>query len=96
MIGGMTHASVWSGTAESWIDLHEILPLGVYLESNAGYIEVSDGQIWVSGYANNTYTGVCDAIVWHYTPDAVPEPSGLLVLGSGMLALAGMIRKKHG
>jgi len=89
-IGGISHASLWSGTAESWVDLHALLPAGVYSGSSAQGIDVSGGKTWVAGYAVNASTGNPEAMLWQY----VPEPGGLLALGSGLLALCGVIRRR--
>jgi len=45
------HAGLWSGTAGSWVDLHALLPAGVYHWSEANSIDVSGGEIWVAGDA---------------------------------------------
>jgi len=44
------HAGLWSGTAGSWVDLHALLPAGVYYESSAQSVDVSAGETWVAGY----------------------------------------------
>jgi len=93
-IGGVNHAGLWNGTAESWVDLHAILPAGVYPESEACCVEVSAGEIWVGGYAGSG-TGLDDAMLWHYTADPVPEPSSLIALGSGILGLCGVLRRRR-
>ena len=91
-IGGHAHAGLWSGTAASWMDLHGFLSAN-YTYSVARGIEVSGNDVWVAGYAMNMAVGREEAILWH---NVIPEPSSLLALSAGLLALGGIIRKKHG
>jgi hypothetical protein len=89
-IGGYDHAGLWSGTADSWMDLHKFLPAN-YISSQARGIEVSGNDVWVAGYAHNNTLNRDEAILWH---NVIPEPSSLLALGTGLLALGGMIRRQ--
>lgn len=92
--GGHTHASLWTGRPDTWLDLHAYLD-PMCEESGASGIEVVGDQVWVVGaaYVSSEYSAV--PVLWHYTPDApVPEPSSLLALGSGVLALCGVIRRR--
>lgn len=91
-IGGCAHAGAWSGAAASWVDLHKLLGAD-YSYSVATDIEIVGGDVWISGYARNSITGNDEAILWH---NVVPEPSSLLALTTGLLALAGMIRRRNG
>ena len=90
--GGLLHAGMWSGTAASWVDLHSLLGAG-YAISSASAIEVAGSDVWIVGYAQRSSLDRTDAVMWHYT--AVPEPVGLLALGSGLLALGGIIRRRR-
>ena len=90
-IGTYDHAGIWNGTPESWLDLHSFLTAD-YVTSRAYAIEVTGSDIWIAGTANNLATGEREAILWH---NVVPEPSSILILGSGILALAGFIRRKR-
>jgi len=88
------HAGLWNGTAGSWVDLHAILPAGTYSHSEADGIDVSaDGETWVTGYAYNTSTQRDEAILWHCTPDPVPEPSSLMALAGGLGSLLVLRRR---
>jgi hypothetical protein len=86
--GNLPHALLWSGTAESVVDLHPFLaglPIN-FTESNAAAI-ASDGSIvGTAGDGISTY-----AVLW--TP--VPEPSTAVCLACG-LAIASMVCwKRH-
>jgi hypothetical protein len=88
------HAGMWSGTADSWMDLHSLLGTG-WISSQALAVDVTDKDIWVAGIAWDVASGPNKAVLWHYTPDTVPEPSSLLALGSGLLALGGIVRRRR-
>jgi hypothetical protein len=91
---GNSHASLWMGTAVSWVDLHVLLPEGVYVRSEAFAIDISGDEIWVVGRASNdTITHNTHAMLWHYTADPVPEPSGILALACGLGSL-GLLRRR--
>jgi hypothetical protein len=61
-LDGSDHAGLWSGTADSWVDLHALLNSSAS-SSRAQGVETSAGETWVVGYAGG------QAILWHYTPD---------------------------
>jgi hypothetical protein len=91
-IGSTPHAGIWSGTAGSFVDLHNLLGTA-YTESSAYAVDIVGDNVWVAGTAKSAATGRSEAMMWHFAP-AVPEPSSLLALGSGLLALAGVIRRR--
>ncbi len=78
-------ASIWDGTADSYFNLHSLLGPG-YSSSRANGIEVVNGEIRVVGNARNSIGGDTEAVMWHY--ETVPEPSSLIALCGGLLALA--------
>jgi hypothetical protein len=92
-VGGGRQAGLWTGTAASWLDLSSYLAPN-YGTSEARGIQVTGCDIWVVGDAINRTTGITEAVMWHGT-GIVPEPSSLLALGSGVLGLAGLIRKRR-
>jgi hypothetical protein len=87
------HAGIWHGTADSWVDLHGLLP-EEYTSSFTTTIEFSGNDLWVGGYGiREVDMSPCmDAFLWH---GVVPEPSSVLGLGSGVLALAELIRRRR-
>lgn len=89
--GGSQHAGMWSGTAASWIDLHSLLGAN-YTSSQGRDIDVRGDEIWVTGWASDSVSKYTEAVLWHYV---VPEPSGFLALGSGLLALGGLSRRRR-
>jgi hypothetical protein len=80
-------ASLWSGTAASWVDLHTYLPSGFTL-SRAEAIWSDGNVIYVVGYAFSPAAFGDEAFLW---TSAVPEPSSLCVLG--LLALFSILRR---
>jgi hypothetical protein len=87
---GFNTAALWSGSANSFVNLGALLPAGC-VGSYANGIYVIGNQIWVAGG-----TGVGDYSVgalWHYTP--VPEPSSLLAFAGGLLGIGGMVRRRR-
>jgi hypothetical protein len=91
---GSPRAALWHGTADSWVDLHSFLSAD-YSWSRADAIEVDGSDIWVVGVATKSVTTgseVREAVMWH---TVVPEPSSLLFLATGLLALPRLIRTKR-
>jgi hypothetical protein len=70
------HAVVWSGTADSAVDLHSFLPAsGIWSNSAAGTIDAS-GIIY--GNAYGSYQGMSGHFIVEWTP--VPEPSAMALI----------------
>jgi hypothetical protein len=78
------HASAWAGTADSWQDLHTLLPSG-FTDSVALTID-SAGNIY--GYATDT-SGTIHAVEW-----SVPEPGAPAMIL--LAAAARILRRNHG
>jgi hypothetical protein len=81
--GSETHAALWFGTAESFVDLHSFLPSG-YSYSTATGVANDGVNEFVVGTATNDITGQTEAMKWVH---AVPEPGTLLTLALGGLLL---------
>lgn len=86
-IGDDPHASVWSGGAGSWVDLHAFLP-PEFTSSFAAAVWSDASFTYVTGYGSNSATGRTEALLWR-----VPAPSGMMVLGLGLVAAAGRRRQ---
>lgn len=61
--GSHFHASLWSGTAASWVDLHALLPQGLS-ESFAEGIWHDVSHTYVVGGGYNTITNQEQALLW--------------------------------
>jgi hypothetical protein len=64
-----SHAGVWRGTPESWVDLHDLLPAG-YEISEALDIEATSTDVWVVGRASTSDAlppswNPSHAVLWH-------------------------------
>lgn len=81
-VGGVVRASLWTGTADSWEDLHTYLPAG-YSGSHA-YGIASDGVNYlVAGLAVNAATGKSEAVLWKRP---IPAPGSAVLAGLAGLA----------
>ncbi|MCP2732656.1 GC-type dockerin domain-anchored protein, partial [Limnofasciculus baicalensis] len=73
IVGGVRRASLWSGTAASWVDLHAFVPAG-FSQSTALGISSDGVNTFVAGYGRNSITGRDEALLWAYS---LPCPSDL-------------------
>src|SRR5581483_6066174 len=81
LVGGVRHASLWRGTADSWFDLSVLLPAG-FSSSEARGIFRDDANLSIVGYGHNTLTGRDEALLWSRP---VPASSTVVLLGLGGL-----------
>jgi hypothetical protein len=86
----ISHAVLWKGTRESCLDLHGFLA-GGYDWSYAYGIDVIGNDMYIAGLLHPV-DGGWEAVLWHHV---VPEPSSLLVLGCGLIALAGLVCRRR-
>jgi hypothetical protein len=75
------------------------IPGTVYTESDPGFAFVQNnfvssgvniGYTWSSGWTSASFNGE----VFTFTGTSTPEPGSLVLLGSGVLGLAGVLRRK--
>lgn len=78
-----SHAALWAGTPQSFVDLHQFLP-ATYLNSEADGLWVDPTGIWVSGVAFDPANHTWESIIWH-----APEPTSACGM---MLGLACVLR----
>ena len=78
------HATIWSGTAESAIDLHSFLPAGFATSTIAGID--SFGNVYGTAYTADL---VSSAFVWR----PVPEPASAALALIPLTALASRRRR---
>lgn len=88
IIDGYSHAGLWSGTAESWEDLHAVLP-PEFIASRASSLWSDGATLFVGGSGYNTTTGRQEALLWSRP---VPSPANGLGL---CLALAWSRRRSR-
>ena len=86
--GNEDHALVWQSNNSSYYDLENVLPSN-FTSSVATGID-PDGNI--VGYAE-TNSGVEYAVEWVDPPAAVPEPTGIALLGAFATAL--LVRRRR-
>ncbi len=87
----MQHASLWSGTAASWVDLTTYLP-GHWTNTVAQDIWSDGATTYIAGHGTNLDTGRGEAILWSHT-NSVPEPGGRLLAGLGLFFLVAFLRR---
>jgi PEP-CTERM motif len=88
-IGSTCHALLWTGSAESVVDLNAFLPTG-FTDAHADAID-ADGNI--VGFAFGPATGfVPHAFLWK--PTVVPEPSTILLVGIGLTGIVIAARRR--
>lgn len=78
-------AGVWEGTAGSWFNLGSLLP-SPYTYSAARAVYSDGAMTYVVGFAQNSRTGLGEAILW-MRPNAVPEPAPFAALGFSAFSL---------
>jgi hypothetical protein len=89
--GAGFHVGIWTGTAGSFYDLHDVLPPG-YETSSAGSMTVVNDTLYVCGVAYAPYGTTYDAVVWSRP---VPEPASCILLGTGALLVTRRLRRRH-
>lgn len=90
--GNFEHASFWSNTSQSWVDLHQYLPSGFANSRAESVWTANNGDQYVAGWAVNA-NGFAEAKLWT-TATIVPEVSSIGVAMIGVAAVIGLYRKR--
>lgn len=83
-VDGVQRASLWAGTAGSWVDLHTVLP-AEFRDSFARGISSDGVNMYIFGWGFNNATGTNEALLWSRP---IPAPGAIAVLGVGGLLAA--------
>lgn len=86
MIDNNFHASLWNGSAASWIDLSTFLA-GSWRDTYASGIYSNGTTTTIAGYGFNLNTNNYEALLWSQT---VPAPSA-----APLLALVGLLATRR-
>ena len=83
-VGNSFRASLWNGTAASWVDLSAFLPAR-FSYSVATGISTDGVNTYISGFGFNSDTSLTEALLW---TQPVPSPGAAALLGLGALVTA--------
>lgn len=89
VVDGVSRAGIWSGTADSWVDLSAFLPAG-FTSSSASGISSDGVNIYVTGTGYNSFARRDEALLW---TQPVPTPGAAAVLALGGILAAGRRRR---
>ena len=89
-IGGSPHASLWHGTAASWVDLSLDLT-GSWQHTVARSVWSDGATLFIAGNGVNLTTNRNEALLWTHP---IPEPSSLTLGALGVLAAVGSVGRK--
>ncbi len=83
-VSGQQRAVMWSGTPESWVDLHAFLPQG-YASSQAGSVHAQGSFAFIVGSALHTSSNTARAVLWSLPcePGVATHPAPFVSCPSG-------------
>ncbi|MCH8275733.1 MAG: PEP-CTERM sorting domain-containing protein [Armatimonadetes bacterium] len=88
---GPNHAALWSGTPESFLDLHQFLPPEYQGQGEYSWASGIDAEGNIIGFADDlTLGGRPRAVLWR----VVPEPATGLVVAAGLVVLLSRRRRR--